>query len=121
MARVEAVAEIEPALVVLHGLAGVERERGRHRLARIGFELRAREAERILGVGLAQAVADEGKRSVVADPPAELRIEMVARRRAVVTVAIRLEARQVADGVERTGSAAELEPGAPAVVAAEPQ
>ena len=46
-------------LRVADALAGVERRRGRVRLARVGLGLRARQSERVLGVGLVQRVHDE--------------------------------------------------------------
>src|SRR5207253_3173022 len=83
-------------LVLRDGLLGIELDRLRRRLPRVLLELRAREAQRILRVRLPQAVRDHGEVTVL-----QLAIEMVARRRAVRAIAVGLEAREVADGVDR--------------------
>src|SRR5205814_10419310 len=93
-----------PGLVLRDGLLGIELDRLRRRLPRILLELRAREAEGILRVGLAQAARHHGQIAVL-----QLAVEMIARRGAVVAIAVGLEARQVADGVDRAELTAELE------------
>ncbi len=103
-------------LVLRDGLLGVELDCLRRRLAWVLLELRARQAQRVLRVGLAQAVRHHGEIAVF-----QLAVEMIARRRAVLAIAVGLEAREVADRVDGAKLPADLERAAPGAVAAAEQ
>src|SRR2546421_5858098 len=81
-------------LVLRNAFLRIELDRLRRRLPRVLLELRAREPERVLRVGLPQAVRDDGELAVL-----ELAVELVTRRGAVLAIAVGLEARDVADRV----------------------
>src|SRR5439155_24668963 len=78
----------------------------------IALELRARESERILRIRLVQAIRHHRDLAHL-----ELCVEMLARHRAVIAIAVGLEARHVADGIDATALATELERAAPRLVA----
>src|SRR6185436_19310499 len=83
-AAVEAVAERSAGLVVEDRLARVEGERLRDDLPRVLLVERARQAQRVLGLRLAQAVGDQREGGVVAQAVAQLAVGEAAVRRAVV-------------------------------------
>ncbi len=96
-------------LGLAHALARVEDDRRGIHLPGIGLELRAAEPERILRVGLVEAVGHEcqpapGRRR------GELRVELVARGGAVVAVAVGAEARDPGDVIEVALLSPELQP-----------
>src|SRR6266849_4809698 len=95
-------------LALRDALLRVELQRLRRRLARVLLELRARQAERILRIGLPYAVRDQRQRPVL-----QLDVEMIAPHGAVVAVAVALEARHIADRVDAFPLAAEPERAAP--------
>ena len=106
----EAVLDDAAELVLAHGLAGVLRECGRRHRAGVGLPLRAREAERVLGVGLVERVDDHAHVRVAGEVALPAAVELAAAGGAVLAVAVGVEARGVeGDAVALGGGGAVLE------------
>ena len=68
----------DAALRLADALVGIESRCHRVGLAAVGIHLRARDAKRILGLGLFQRVGDQGHLRVLAGLPAHLRVALLA-------------------------------------------
>ena len=65
VSRIDASLINQARLSLVHRLAGVENQRGRIHAARVGIELRARQAQRILRARQRHIVGNQGQRAVV--------------------------------------------------------
>src|ERR1700674_3119693 len=113
--------QVQSHLLLHDGLARVEGDRLRRRLARILVELRSRQPKRVLRLRLAHAITNERKRGVRAQQVLQLAVGKVAVRFAVLAIALGMEMREGCDAAERPGLAAELRRLAPRAVAAHHQ
>jgi hypothetical protein len=113
------VGEGQSGLLLQHGLARVESDHPGLDLARVLLHLDARQAAGVLVLRLAQLVGHQRERGVAAQRIAQLGVQMVALRRAVVAVAAGLEVRKLAEAVHPAVLAAELQRGAARAIAAD--
>ena len=117
----EALLDRHAALQLRDGLARVEADRRGVRLPRIGFPLRAREAERVLRLRLVQRVADHRDRRVGRRRDLQLDVDEIARRDAVIAIAVGREMVARDDVVGRPIASLELGDAIPGPVAAADQ
>ena len=115
---VDAALVDQPALRLRHGLAGVEGERARIDAARIGIELCARQAERILCQRQCDVVRDQRDEARVVRAPGQLQVADAALGGAVIAAAIGREAARAGVVAERALRAAQRAAEAQGAVAA---
>ena len=108
----------ETALGILYALAGVEADGRRVHLARIGIHLRARQAEWIFRVTLAQLVGGKSQLAAGVGLPRYLGAGLVADGGTVGAIARGFEPRDIAQIVEWPHRVAELQFAAAGTVAA---
>ena len=110
---------IQARLVVANGLAGVEGVGARDCLAPILAYLRLGQSQRILGLGLIQAVDQQREAGGIIDIPAQSQIGDVASGLTVITIAVGAQARDVGGDVQIAVLAAVPQARAPQVVRAD--
>ena len=108
----------EAELSLRDALSGVERHGIGARLGPVLRYLDRGEAERVLCFRLVERVHHQRHRAAISRVDLELGVELVALHRAVIAVAVALEARKIAEIVELPAGAAELRSELPGVVAA---